>query len=193
MKGDTVKLLLKATSFAAAAHAQQRRKIGHEPYINHVVRVAEQAALAGLPDYAVAAALLHDVVEDTEVGLEEIRREFPPRVAEIVGLLTEWWGDHAEPKVQKAESARYFRAIAADPEALAVKLLDRADNLRDMIRTLSRARRWAESYLHRSEEEITPLLLACPQEYCRHAYLDAVRDLRAALARQEEWQEERVG
>src|SRR4051812_27242707 len=125
-------LVMKAAAFAANAHAPQRRKTGDQPYINHLIRVARTAADAGLSQEAIAAALLHDTVEDTPVTLEGLSREFPDRVVHLVKLLTQWWPDDASREVKQREIPKYHKAILTDQEAIEIKLLDRADNLLDM-------------------------------------------------------------
>jgi (p)ppGpp synthase/HD superfamily hydrolase len=178
-----LELVLEAAAFAAMAHAPQRRKTGHEPYVNHVVRVAREASRQGLAPEAVAAALLHDVVEDTRFGLDDVRARFPPRVVELVHLMTQWWADDAPAAVKASEKPKYYAAILKDADAIALKLLDRADNLEDMAGVADRARRWAERYLRRSEEEMAPLVEAVALPGVRARYEAALAALRAALSR----------
>ncbi|MEM7188495.1 MAG: HD domain-containing protein [Pseudomonadota bacterium] len=103
-----------AFEMALAAHAGQTDKSG-EPYIAHVVRVA-----AGLTDPdAVKVALLHDVVEDCDVTLQEVEEAFGPRIASAVDAITKRDGEAHE---------QYLVRVAADPMARAVKLSDLADN-----------------------------------------------------------------
>jgi GTP diphosphokinase / guanosine-3',5'-bis(diphosphate) 3'-diphosphatase len=82
-------LLADAYGLAAAAHARQTRKDNGAPYLTHPVLVAELVGGAGFGPDVQAAALLHDVVEDSDVDLTEITRRFGPRVAEVVAALTE--------------------------------------------------------------------------------------------------------
>lgn len=175
--------MMRAAAFAAEAHAKQKRKIGNIPYVNHVIRVGHGAAQAGLSTEAVAAALLHDVVEDTRYTLEDLKRRFPDRVVELVHLMTQWWPDDAPQEVKEREKPKYYGAILKDPEAIDIKLLDRADNLRDMVRAIPSARRWAEKYYARTKEEITPLYEASRNEKIRNAYGEAFDALRRALDR----------
>jgi (p)ppGpp synthase/HD superfamily hydrolase len=76
-----------ALEFATTAHASinQRRKYTGEPYIVHPIAVAELVRSVPHTPEMIAAAYLHDVVEDTPVTIEEIREEFGPQVAELVG------------------------------------------------------------------------------------------------------------
>lgn len=107
-------LTLKAMRFAYAAHHGQLDKSGM-PYIFHPIHLAE-----GMEDeYCCCAALLHDTVEDTNITIEDIRREFPREVADAVALLTH--GD-------SVDYFDYVRAIAKNPIAKTVKLADLAHN-----------------------------------------------------------------
>ena len=122
--------VLKAALFAADRHSNQRRK-GHRgaPYVNHPLAVAECLATAGIEDSDIlAAALLHDTVEDTDTSLSEIEYLFGQRVASIVAEVTD---DKSLPKAE-----RKLRQIASAPtkshEAKLVKLADKICNLRDL-------------------------------------------------------------
>ena len=174
-------LVLRAAAFAAKAHEKQKRKIGGVPYINHLIRVAHGAALAGLSTEAVAAALLHDVVEDTKYTLEDVRKRFPERVVRLVHLLTQTWPDDAPVAVKERKRPAYYAAILEDEEAVDLKLLDRADNLTDMVRVIPDARRWAESYCRRTEAELAPLYDSSRNERVRSAYDTALQALQRAL------------
>jgi GTP pyrophosphokinase len=181
MPSTELELVTKAAAYAGEAHAKQMRKTGDEPYINHPLRVAHMATRAGLSAEAIAAALLHDVVEDTERTLADIEAEFPPRVAALVHLLTQWWPDDAPADVKAEGKPRYYGAILKEPEAIDIKLLDRADNLWSMVRMLPSYRGWAERYARRSEEEIGPLLTASRNDDARAAFKDALRALQRGL------------
>jgi (p)ppGpp synthase/HD superfamily hydrolase len=88
-------LITRARKFATEAHASidQRRKYTGEPYIVHPLAVAELVNSVPHTDEMVAAALLHDVVEDTPVTSEEIHAEFGP----VVGALVDWLTDVSRP------------------------------------------------------------------------------------------------
>lgn len=176
-------LITRAAAFAAEAHKQQKRKASGVPYVNHLLRVAEQAAAHDLSTEAIAAALLHDVVEDTPVTLDELKARFPARVVELVRLLTQWWGEDADPEVKAKEKPQYYAQILTDPESIHLKLLDRADNLGDMTRDLAKVRRWAERYLAKTEIEIAPIRQACTNAGVAAFYEAALANLRTALAR----------
>lgn len=179
----SIELVTQAAAFAAEAHGRQTRKASSDPYITHPLRVAHAAAKAGLSAEAVAASLLHDVVEDTAVTQDELADCFPPRVAHLVALLTQSWADDAPFEVKAAGKPAYYAALMADDEAMAIKLLDRADNLQDMCRSLPRIRAWAQRYLARTEREIAPLHGACSYPRARADYEAALVALKHALAR----------
>ena len=104
----------KAMKLAYAAHHGQVDKAGL-PYIFHPIHLAE-----GMDDeISTCVALLHDTVEDTDVTLEQLEKEFPREVVEAVALLT-----HAE----DVEYFDYIRAIKQNPIAVKVKLSDLAHN-----------------------------------------------------------------
>src|SRR5690242_21252771 len=91
MKGELA-LLLKALAFAAHKHRDQRRKDAEaSPYINHPIALAEVlAGEGGVTDIEVlAAALLHDTIEDTDTTIEELREQFGARIAGVVGEVTD--------------------------------------------------------------------------------------------------------
>lgn len=106
-----------AADLARSAHAGQTDKSG-APYIDHPARVAARVRAAGHGDEAEIVAWLHDVVEDTGVTLDRIEREFGPRIARAVDAITR----------RPAEGDDYYRRVAADPLALAVKRHDIDDN-----------------------------------------------------------------
>ena len=82
-------MLDRVLEFATAAHGDQKRKYTEDPYINHPIAVAEIVKTVPHTQEMVAAALLHDVVEDTHVTLDQIRDAFGDEVAELVSWLTD--------------------------------------------------------------------------------------------------------
>ena len=174
-------LILKAAEFAAEAHAFQKRKTNQEPYINHLLRVAHHVAEAGLPEEAIVAAILHDIVEDTKTSFEDLEEQFPIRVVELVRLLTQWWPDDAPAERKAQEVPKYYQAILKDKEAIAIKLFDRADNLNDMAVTIRIAPKWAERYYKKSLVEMAPLLRETDNEHARAACQSALNRLQKAL------------
>jgi GTP diphosphokinase / guanosine-3',5'-bis(diphosphate) 3'-diphosphatase len=121
----------KAFRLAERAHAGQARKSG-EPYIVHPLAVALIVADLGLDDMTIAAALLHDAVEDTGVGLVEIGTEFGQDVADIVDGVTKLDRLHFDSKEaqQAATMRKMLVAMAKDWRVLIIKLADRLHNMR---------------------------------------------------------------
>lgn len=112
-------LVTRAREIATAAHRGQLDKAG-APYIGHPERVAAHAAAAGGDERVLAAAWLHDVVEDTATTPDELRvAGFPEEVVAAVVAVTKVPGESAE---------AYFARVNADPLAVAVKTADLADN-----------------------------------------------------------------
>lgn len=122
-----------AYDFAEHAHRAQTRRSG-DPYIVHPVAVAETLADMQLDVASVCAGLLHDVVEDTEVHLDEIDQRFGGEIAELVDGLTKLNKINFYSKEDRqAESFRKMVvAMARDVRVLLVKLCDRLDNMRTM-------------------------------------------------------------
>jgi len=128
---DINPLIRKAGHFARHAHWGQRRKYRGAPYSHHPFRVARAVAghEIGSP-VTVAAALLHDAVEDTAVSSAEILREFGPDVARLVSELTKL--DRVEAMPRKAQFDRELaRLKKISREAKIIKLFDRIDNVRE--------------------------------------------------------------
>lgn len=123
-------LIEKARVFATAAHAAvgQKRKYTGEDYIVHPKEVAEiVAGVPGATDTMVAAAYLHDVVEDTSVTLETIKIEF----GEEVATLVEWLTDVSKPEDGNRAARRAIdraHTAGAPPEAQTIKLADLLSN-----------------------------------------------------------------
>ena len=120
-------LIRASLDMARRAHAGQvRNASGGRPYIDHPVAVAERLLERGYRDEVLAAALLHDVVEDSDLDVDDVRRTSGERVAEIVDALTD---DAAiEPYARRKQEHRE-RVEGAGPEALAVYASDKATNL----------------------------------------------------------------
>ena len=123
-----------ARRYATQAHADagQRRKYTDEPYIVHPAAVAELVRSVTDDEHMLAAAWLHDTVEDTPSTLQDIESHFGARVAELVDMLT----DTAQPsaKNRAARKLAHFRhTAAASPEAQTIKLADIIDNTRAIV------------------------------------------------------------
>ncbi len=122
-----------AYRMAEKAHAGQVRKSG-EPYVSHPLAVAHIVVELGLDDVSVIAALLHDAIEDTAMGLAEVEHHFGTEVASIVDSVTRL--DRLKFNNQEEEQAASMRkmlvAIAKDLRVLVVKLSDRLHNMRTL-------------------------------------------------------------
>lgn len=123
-------IVANAHAFAAERHATHKRKYNGMPYLGHLERVAGTVAAAGADPEVVAAALLHDVVEDTPTTNEEVRAKFGNRVAELVAWLTKVPLE-AGNRAKRKELDR-ARLAAAPPEVHTIKLADVMDNTPDI-------------------------------------------------------------
>ncbi len=120
-------LICRAIDFAVEAHRGQTRKGAGMPYVLHPLSAARILLEAGCADHVAAAAALHDVIEDTRYGREDIASRFGERVAQLVEFATEpdkLWGWEARKRhtLERIISAR-------DEEALLVTLADKIDNI----------------------------------------------------------------
>lgn len=128
------KLIRKAFDFSVEAHQEQRRKSG-EAYIFHPIAVAKiVASEIGLGATSIAAALLHDVVEDTDVTIDEIEKQFNPKVAQLVEGLTKI--AQVQKDLNVSMQAENFRKMLLtlndDVRVILIKLADRLHNMQTM-------------------------------------------------------------
>lgn len=126
-------LILQAFSLAEKQHAGQTRFSG-EPYIIHPIEVAKILVQLGLDSQSVVAALLHDVIEDTDVTAEDIQKQFGKDVAFLVEGVTKLGKVDIKSKVeQQAENIRkMLLAMAEDVRVIIIKLADRLHNMRTL-------------------------------------------------------------
>jgi GTP diphosphokinase / guanosine-3',5'-bis(diphosphate) 3'-diphosphatase len=129
-KADS-RIVRRAYEVADRCHRGQFRRSG-DPYITHPLAVATIVAELGMEEPTICAALLHDTVEDTALGLDEVRREFGEEVTMLVDGVTKLdkvkYGESAE-----AETIRKMVvAMAKDPKVLILKLADRLHNVRTL-------------------------------------------------------------
>ncbi len=126
-------LVVKAYEYAKEAHSNQKRASG-EPYFIHPCAVADILMELGLDAATIAAALLHDVIEDTASTAEDIRREFGDEVLDLVSGVTKL--ERIEFKSREDEDAENFRkifvAMAKDVRVIIIKLADRLHNMRSL-------------------------------------------------------------
>jgi (p)ppGpp synthase/HD superfamily hydrolase len=126
-------MLDEVLKFATKAHGSQKRKYTGEPYIVHPIAVSEIVKTVPHTDEMVAAALLHDVVEDTPVTIKEIETKFGTKVAELVGWLT----DTSRPEDgnrKTRKSIDRLHSAEAPAEAQTIKLADLIHNTESIER-----------------------------------------------------------
>lgn len=134
MSGHSISLLsptvLRAFEFAAFAHKDQKRRGGEQvPYFSHPAAVGLILGRAGFEDEVVIAGVLHDVVEDTPITLEQIEQEFGSEVAHIVDGVSE---DKSLPYVERKK--QYIERIrAGSSEVKAVSCADKIANLTSVV------------------------------------------------------------
>ena len=174
-------LIFKAATFSANAHCHQKRRYHNMPYINHLIRVADNANSAKLSSEAIAAAFLHDVVEDTPVELVDLKSHFPDRVVQLVHLLTKWWPDQSSGDEITLYKLKYYTEISKDTEAICLKLLDRADNVFDFISSLPESYDEARNYLESTHKEFPFLLQKCENSFVREKFNTSISALAQSL------------
>jgi len=144
-KKANLKLIQKAYAIAKEKHGDQLRKSG-EPYIIHPLQVAYTLACIELDEDTICAALLHDVVEDTETTNQYIENEFNKSIAEMVAGVTKLGKLlYTSKEEQQVEDYRkMFLAMGKDIRVILIKLADRLHNMRT-LKYLSRDRQIAIS------------------------------------------------
>lgn len=128
-----IELIKRAYDYAAKAHEGQYRNSG-EPYITHPLAVANILTGLGLDASTIAACLLHDVVEDTEVDLSEMKNQFGEEIALLVDGVTKLSRiEYNSKEERQIESYRkMFLAMAKDIRVILIKLADRLHNMRTL-------------------------------------------------------------
>ena len=142
LEPDKVALILKAYEVGEAAHRGQTRKTG-EPYILHPVAVAQILANMRMDPESIAAAILHDTIEDTPLTWENIREEFGSEIADLVDGVTKL--DKMKFRTRMQADAESFRklmlAMSLDLRVIFIKLADRLHNMRTLSSMSNAARR----------------------------------------------------
>lgn len=134
LSDDDKKLIRSAFDIAVEAHSKQRRKTG-EPYIYHPIAVAKiVASEIGLGAVSIAAALLHDVVEDTEYTVEDMERLFGEKIAKIVNGLTKISRMSKDQKasIQAENFRKMLLTLNDDVRVILIKIADRLHNMQTM-------------------------------------------------------------
>lgn len=133
LKDNDAKEIKKAFYVSMEAHKDMRRKTG-EPYIYHPLEVADICVNEiGLGTTSIISALLHDVVEDTEWELPDIKREFGPKIMQIIDGLTKISGVPGHSVSEQAENFRkMLLTLSKDTRVILIKLADRLHNMRTM-------------------------------------------------------------
>jgi GTP pyrophosphokinase len=133
LKSGDARLIKKAFNVASEAHKEMRRKSG-EPYIYHPLEVALICVEEiGLGTTSIVSALLHDVVEDTDLELEDIEKEFGVKVVQIIDGLTKIAGVFDYGSSQQAENFRkMLLTLSDDVRVILIKLADRLNNMRTL-------------------------------------------------------------
>jgi (p)ppGpp synthase/HD superfamily hydrolase len=121
--------IMKAVRAASMWHVKQRRKgAAGEPYVNHLIEVADLVAAAGASEDVICAALLHDAIEDQGVTAAEIAGLFGPAVAAMVCEVTD---DKSLPKAER-KALQIVHAPSLSPGAKLIKLADKISNVRSV-------------------------------------------------------------
>ena len=131
--GADIPRIRKAFDYAVRCHDGQKRKDG-SPYVTHTIAAATIAAQMGLDDDAIVAALLHDVLEDCDVGHDELAEEFGKEVADIVEGVTKLTRVQFSTveETQMENLRKMLLAMARDIRVILIKLADRLHNMRTM-------------------------------------------------------------
>jgi (p)ppGpp synthase/HD superfamily hydrolase len=172
LPGSTLAALDHAVAFATERHGDQRRPAG-EPYVEHLLETVDVLVNGpGITDPDVlVAGVLHDVVEDTATGLDEVRAAFGADVAELVGWVTKPAADSG------ASRDAYLRSLAGAPErAVLLKLADRLSNVQ-RLETHPRPAKRASYYA----ETVTYFLPLAARHAWYERWYGAWRDRHAGL------------
>lgn len=132
MSDSRLTLLTRAADFAARAHVAQHRKgLAEEPYVNHLTEVATLLAQAtgGEDAELIAAAYLHDTLEDTATRYEDLVAQFGPDIARLVGEVTD---DKSLPKVER-KRLQVETVTKKSARAQLLKVADKTSNVRALV------------------------------------------------------------
>jgi predicted HD phosphohydrolase len=122
-------VLRQAYEWAAQMHGDQLRDVDRAPFILHPLEVAALLTSRGFDDEVIAAGLLHDVVEGTDTDVDEVRRRFGDRIADIVATVSE---DESIDGYVERKAALRAAVAAAGPDAQGVYLADKVAKAREL-------------------------------------------------------------
>ncbi|NTY87996.1 bifunctional (p)ppGpp synthetase/guanosine-3',5'-bis(diphosphate) 3'-pyrophosphohydrolase [Serratia fonticola] len=159
----------RARRYATKAHGaiDQRRKYTNDPYIVHPQAVMEIVSSVPHSEEMLAAAWLHDTVEDTPSTLADIESHFGPQVASLVAMLTNVSVGNAENRYQRKNRDRRHSANAS-PQAKTIKLADLIDNTRSLLQYDSH---FAKTYLVEKQRLLEVLTEGDPQLWKQASYI----------------------
>ena len=143
--GETMKVVQQALIFAIEAHEGQTRKDNKTPYIVHPIMVAINCAKKGMDDEEIAAAFLHDVVEDTHVTLKDLHKHFSNRICKMVDSLTLY---HNMKKTKYLNSIRYNK--------YSVRCIKLADRIHNLSESEDMGPGWRKKYIRSTIEYLLP-------------------------------------
>ncbi len=131
-RSDT-KLITRAYEYAKLHHGDQKRLSG-EDYIVHPVQVAYILSTLGLDDATICAALMHDLLEDTDITLDDLKQDFSEEIAEMVNGVTKLGKiNYVSAEEEQVENYRkMFLAMGKDIRVILIKLADRLHNMRTL-------------------------------------------------------------
>jgi (p)ppGpp synthase/HD superfamily hydrolase len=123
----TSEVVRDAYDLLASKHAGQRQKVNGHPYVEHPILVATDVSRAGFDPEMVAAALLHDIVEDSDVSIDDVQQRFGHRVSVLVEVMTD---DVEVEPYERRKALHREQVVAAGPEAAAIFAADKLNNVR---------------------------------------------------------------
>ena len=133
MPAEQIEQVMKSYKLGALAHHGQKRMSG-EPYITHPVAVAHSLAKMHFDSQTIIAAILHDVVEDTETSLEEIKEEFGEEAANLVDGVSklDQMATTSRAETQAESFRKMMLAMIEDIRVILIKLADRLHNMQTL-------------------------------------------------------------
>ena len=173
-KMDT-SLLDRAILFAVQAHAGTPRRGKGFPYIVHPMETLAIVATMTDDQELLAAAVLHDVVEDTDITLDELRSQFGERVADLVDTESDRFGEGKDWRTRKEESLKRLREASRDGKIVAMG--DKLSNMRAIARDFTTKGEVFWDLFHIKEKSV--------HAWRYHSLLDALSDLSDTYAYQE--------